>query len=156
MARRAASLLFLIAPLSCSPGNPLKRLDTWWVFEEPGFSMRLPPEVRGGPVRGVDSSVGVFESSSLRLSYDYGMCRNFSDDVEIRREEWTVDGQAAEVRVSRFPSRTKEFGNSARIYFSEAGEAGANLTVFAWFASEEHLETVREIFRSILFSPRRR
>ena len=84
--RRAALFLPLFALLSCTLVHPLKRLQNWWVFKEPGFSMRPPPEGKGGPVQGIDSSVGEFASGYLELTYDYGMWGT-SFEEQLRRED---------------------------------------------------------------------
>ena len=159
MNQKTSFLLALPFVLSCTPVYPLARLNEWWIYEERGFSMRLPPEVRGGPVQGIDSSVGEFESRYLKLSYDYGMwscpTEGARNAAESHEEKWMINGEAAAVLSWRFPAYSKEFSRFLMVHFPNAGPAGGKLSVFAWFDEEAHAATVKEIFQSIEFSPQK-
>jgi hypothetical protein len=54
------------AQASCS--SPVE----WQRIDEGGFSIELPNPLMREAARGVDSQVGAFESTSMRVAYDYG------------------------------------------------------------------------------------
>src|SRR5690349_6856020 len=59
------------------------------------YSIAVPPQVRGGPVQGIDSQVAEYRGPGFRLSFDFGMYGGRPDCRAQQCSTTEIDGLPA-------------------------------------------------------------
>ena len=125
----------------------LKRIDATY------FTFDIPVEMVKTQVKGIDSHVGQYESSQIRLGFDYG---SYADPLEYDKR--LPQYQASEVKVDGRKARIVSFyqaeGWFTAIHFPKAGPAlgeQTKLTMHASCKTAKELHVARNIFTSIRF-----
>jgi hypothetical protein len=145
--RKYLSALLLSVTL-CAWGADLKRVDASY------FNFGIPADMVKIRARGIDSHVGAYQNSRMRLGFDYGAN---SDPLDYdsglpgyRSSKVTVGGR--EARMVSFRQSEAWF---TAIHFPDVGKTsgdGVKLTMHASCRTEQDLELAREIFTSIRFN----
>lgn len=125
----------------------LKRVDANY------FSFHIPVDMVKTRSQGIDSHVGEYRNSRIRLGFDYGA---YSDplDYDKRLPEY----QSSKLEVGGRKARIVTFRQAqawfTAIHFPDVGKASGDrlkLTMVATCSSEEALQQARDIFTSIRF-----
>lgn len=164
----AVLCLVLAGCRSAQPGpEPVLAPSEMWqrVSADSLFTFALPPNLEEQDVFGIDSRVGAYRGSSVRLSYDYGMWSSDLSRDDLSREggeeEYssrpvTIDGAATTlVHVKRrSQDRPEGFRYFTGVYFSKTPCRGAQrdaLQMGAFCKSKADCEAMQKVFQSIEF-----
>lgn len=120
------------------------------------FSFSLPKAMAPLRVRGTDSALWKYASSTLELTIDLGIYSekplDLSEDPQSREEQTRIDGKRATIVFARNDAADSlTYPYLAAAYFSNIGLHEVKLSFFATCATLEQQEIARKIFLSIDF-----
>ena len=132
--------------------------DGWRQVSNSSFSFWLPPELVGGPKRGIDSAIWEYRSDHARLSIDYGMysskCRgdlHFEYD-ETRAKIGGMKAVLCTYRVEGDKLDHKPY--VSQLSFHDFRYQGLGLVFYYSSDTKVDRPLARQIFSSIEFSRR--
>jgi hypothetical protein len=96
--------------------------STWpWINTGEAFSFRLPPGLEPKEMHGIDSNVGAYENSSLRIDFDYGWYSSYTRDHGQRnytKEETEINGHRAIIVAYRLEGESPPAHEGFKYYTS--------------------------------------
>jgi hypothetical protein len=143
-----------------SQSSPAQLGPGWKVIDaNRHFSFHLPDNMKDQKARGIDSYVGEYRNSKMRIGFDYGAYSNslttYSGEPEYQEFKKTISDKAAKIIFFRNTNAASGYKYYAAVHFSLAEknnlEANSGLTLDAGFDDPAEWETVKRIFESVTF-----
>lgn len=136
-------------------GRGWKRIDAG-----EAFLFWVPGEMEQQRATGIDSLVGDYRSTRMRITFDYGRysnpLTNYSSNPGCDEETKSISGKDARIVECKKAKPDSSFSYLTAIHFAEVHEAaeGAEsmkLTMEVEFNEEDERERARKILESIVF-----
>jgi len=150
----AITWMLLLSLAACSADSNVDRTvdrTGWNRIDATYFTFDIPADMVKTRVAGIDSLVGEYKNSQIRLSFDYG---SYSDPLKYDKR--LPQYQSSEMQVDGRKARMVTFRQSeawlTAIHFPNAGQTSgepAKLTIHAACETAEGLQVARAIFTSV-------
>ena len=123
------------------------------------FSFWIPPEMEQQRATGIDSLVGEYRSTTMRITFDYGRysnpLANYFSNPGCEDETTSISGKDGRIVECKRAKSDSDPSYLTAIHFSNvheaAGEESIKLTMEVEFNQEGDQETARKILESIVF-----
>ena len=116
----------------------------------------MPINLKNQNVKGIDSCVADFKSSKMRIGIDYGSYggayKNNGTKVDFKEEFTEIDEKKAQLVTYKNTRNSRKVSAGLYVLVYEANDGtktSLNMTIEV--ESEKDLETVKQIFKSVLF-----
>lgn len=134
----------------------------WQKIDAKGhFTFYVPPGMKAGDVRGIDSYVGAYRNAEMRVSFDYGWysdpLNSYSKGPEYKESFVELSGRKAKLVTFIQPEVADGFRHMAAVHFEDVGVAKregfgeTKLTMRIICKHPDALETAKRVLRSIAF-----
>ena len=121
-----------------------------WIRTDCGqFVLYLPPDMKAQKVRGIDSAVHEFSSTSIKFGSDYGA---FSDPLDrgYPKPVTTITINSKPARIVIYDGAA-DFPVLCNIHFPDTGHPAVTLTLGGGCKDKAALETLKRIYGTVRF-----